>query len=71
MKATAMLVLTLLLLSTIPAAVYGFACVAGLILLGKDMTPLGALGPTIASVIVGAAFGWASEAVGGKLAKPS
>jgi hypothetical protein len=59
------------LLATIPAAVYGFACVAGLILLGKDMTPLGALGPTIASVIVGAAFGWASEAIGGKLAKPA
>ncbi len=59
------------LLATIPAAVYGFACVAGLILLGKDMTPVGALGPTIASIIVGAAFGWASEAIGGKLAKPA
>lgn len=59
------------LLATIPASVYGFACVAGLILLGKDMTPLSALGPTIASVIVGAAFGWASEAIGGKLAKPA
>ena len=34
------------LLATIPASVYGFASVAGLIL------------PTIASIIIGAAFGW-------------
>jgi len=58
-------------LSTIPACVYGFAAVAGLILLGKDMTPMGALFPTIGSIILGAAFGWASEAIAGKLVKPA
>lgn len=57
-------------LSAIPAGVYGFAAVAGLILLGKDMTPFGALLPTIGSIVVGAAFGFASEAVAGKLAAP-
>lgn len=58
------------LLAAIPASVYGFASVAGLILLGKDMTPFGALLPTIGSIVVGAAFGFASEAVAGKLAAP-
>lgn len=57
------------LLSTIPSSVYGFATVAGLILLGKDMSPTAAIAPTIASIIVGAAFGWLSEFVGGKLTK--
>jgi Protein of unknown function (DUF1097) len=57
------------LLSTIPASVYGFACVAGLILLGKDMPPLNAIAPTIGSILLGAAFGWLSETVGNKLAK--
>ena len=57
------------LLSTIPASVYGFASVAGLILLGKDMTPMGAIVPTIGSIILGALFGWLSEMIGGKLAK--
>ncbi len=57
------------ILSTIPACVYGFACVAGLILLGKDMTPMNAIVPTIGSIILGAGFGWLSEAIGGKLAK--
>lgn len=56
-------------LSTIPASVYGFACVAGLILLGKDMTPAKALLPTILSIVIGAAFGYVSEALGGMLAK--
>ncbi|MDH5539147.1 MAG: DUF1097 family protein, partial [Rhizobacter sp.] len=56
-------------LSTIPAAVYGFASVAGLILLGKDMTPAGAIVPTILSILVGTAFGWVSEFVAGKLTK--
>lgn len=56
-------------LSTIPAGVYGFACVAGLILLGKDMSPMGAIVPTIGSIVLGAAFGWLSETIGGKLAK--
>ena len=57
------------LLATIPACVYGFAAVAGLILLGKDMTPTAAIVPTIASVIVGALFGWVSEMLAGKLTK--
>jgi len=57
------------LLSTIPSCVYGFASVAGLILLGKDMTPMGAIVPTIGSIVLGAAFGWVSEAVAGKLVK--
>jgi hypothetical protein len=57
------------ILSTIPSCVYGFATVAGLILLGKDMTPTAAIVPTILSIIVGAGFGWVSEFIGGKLAK--
>jgi Protein of unknown function (DUF1097) len=58
-------------LSTIPSCVYGFASVAGLILLGKDMTPLSAIVPTIGSIVLGAGFGWLSETIGGKLAKPA
>lgn len=54
-------------LSVIPASVYGFASIAGLILLGKDMTPTAALVPTLISIVVGAAFGWVSEALAGKL----
>lgn len=57
------------LLSTIPASVYGFASVAGLILLGKDMSPMNAIVPTIVSIVIGAAFGWVSETIAGKLAK--
>lgn len=57
------------LLSTIPASVYGFASVAGLILLGKDMSPMNAIVPTIVSIVIGAGFGWVSETVAGKLAK--
>lgn len=57
------------ILSTIPACVYGFASVAGLILLGKDMTPMGAIVPTIVSIALGAAFGWLSEMIAGKLTK--
>ena len=56
-------------LGTIPASVYGFACVAGLILLGKDMTPTAAIVPTIASILIGTAFAWLSEMVAGKLTK--
>lgn len=59
------------LLATIPASVYGFACIAGLILLGTDMTAVGALLPTIVSIVIGAAFGYVSEAIGGVLAKKS
>ena len=54
------------ILSTIPSCVYGFGSVAGLILLGKDMTPLNAIVPTIGSIILGTAFGWLSETIGGK-----
>ena len=57
------------ILSTIPSSVYGFASVAGLILLGKDMSPTAAILPTILSIIVGAAFGWLSEFVAGKMTK--
>jgi hypothetical protein len=56
------------LLATIPASVYGFACIAGLILL-KGMGPFAALLPTLVSVVVGALFGWVSEYVGGLLTK--
>lgn len=58
------------LLATIPACVYGFASVAGLILL-KGVAPVDAIVPTILSVVIGAAFGYASEALGGMLAKKS
>jgi hypothetical protein len=57
------------LLATIPASVYGFASIAGLFLLGQGMTPTSALLPTILSVIVGAAFGYVSEALAGALTK--
>jgi hypothetical protein len=57
------------LLGTIPASVYGFAAVAGLFLLGGGMTPSSALLPTILSIIVGAVFGYVSEAVAGALRK--
>ena len=56
------------LLSTIPASVYGFASVAGLILL-KPMSPSEAIVPTILSIIIGALFAWVSEVVAGKLPK--
>lgn len=57
------------LLSAIPASVYGFAAIAGLILLDKGMTATSALLPTILSIIVGAVFGFVSEAVTGALTK--
>ncbi len=56
------------LLATIPASVYGFASVAGLILL-KGLSPTAAIVPTIASIVIGALFGWISEMVAGKLTK--
>jgi hypothetical protein len=55
-------------LSTIPAGVYGFGSVAGLILL-KGLSPTDAIGPTIGSVVLGAAFGFVSERIGGVLTK--
>jgi hypothetical protein len=57
------------LLATIPASVYGFASIAGLFLLGSGMTPQSALLPTILSIVVGAAFGYVSEALAGALTK--
>jgi len=55
-------------LSTIPASVYGFGSVAGLILL-KGLTPLQAAVPTNGSIVLGAAFAYASEALAGMLTK--
>lgn len=57
-------------LSTIPASVYGFAAVAGLILL-KGVAPLDALVPTVLSIAVGASFGFASAKLAGMLTKPA
>lgn len=56
------------LLSAIPASVYGFASIAGLILL-KGLSPTAAIVPTVLSIVIGALFGWASEQVAGKLTK--
>jgi hypothetical protein len=56
------------LLATIPASVYGFASIAGLILVGK-VAPMDALLPTIVSIAIGAGFGYASEALAGMMAK--
>ena len=56
------------LLSAIPASVYGFASIAGLILL-KGLSPAAAIVPTVLSIVIGALFGWASEQVAGKLTK--
>ncbi len=55
-------------LGAIPASVYGFASIAGLILL-KGLTPVEALLPTIGSIVIGAAFGFVSEQLSAALAK--
>jgi Protein of unknown function (DUF1097) len=57
------------LLATIPASVYGFASIAGLILLGSGVTPAAALLPTVLSILLGAAFGYVSEVVADALTK--
>ena len=57
------------ILATIPASVYGFASIAGLVLLSTGMTPQAALVPTILSVIIGAAFGYVSDVVANALTK--
>jgi hypothetical protein len=63
---------TLPSLAVIPASVYGFACIAGLILLGTGMTPGTAAVPTILSIIIGALFGYVSEVVTNAIAaKPA
>jgi hypothetical protein len=56
------------LLATIPASVYGFAAIAGLILVGK-VPATQAILPTAISVVIGALFGIVSEYVAGALAK--
>src|SRR5688572_8105722 len=56
-------------LAVIPASVYGFASIAGLFLLDANMTPTRALVPTILSIVIGAAFGYVSEALAGALTK--
>ena len=57
------------LLETIPASVYGFAAIAGLILLGSGVTPTAALLPTVLSILIGAAFGYVSETLADALTK--
>jgi hypothetical protein len=57
------------LLGTVPASVYGFASIAGLILLGTGVAPEEAILPTILSIILGAAFGYVSEVIFEALAK--
>ena len=58
------------LLATIPASVYGFASIAGLILL-KGVAPAEAILPTILSIITGTVFGFISAKLGAALtAKP-
>ena len=56
------------LLATIPASVYGFAAIAGPILLA-NLAPEKAIVPTVLSVIIGAAFGFVSEKLAGVLTK--
>ncbi|OJW71071.1 MAG: hypothetical protein BGO57_10800 [Sphingomonadales bacterium 63-6] len=56
------------LLSTIPASVYGFASIAGPIILRGD-APQAALMPVVAAVIIGAVFGYVSEVVANALTK--
>jgi hypothetical protein len=55
-------------LATIPASVYGFASIAGPILLA-GMAPAEAILPTIASIIIGAVFGIVSEKLADVLTK--
>lgn len=60
------------LLAAIPASVYGFASIAGLVLLSNGMTATAALVPTILSVVIGGIFGYVSEALANALApKPA
>lgn len=56
------------LLEVIPASVYGFASIAGPILLA-GRAPQDAFLPTVATVVVGAAFGYASEQLANVLTK--
>lgn len=56
------------LLQTIPASVYGFASIAGPILLA-NMAPEKAILPTVVSIVIGAAFGYVSEMLANALTK--
>lgn len=56
------------LLSAIPASVYGFAAIAGLILVGKTPAAQAFL-PTAISIVIGAVFGIVSEYLAGALSK--
>ena len=58
------------LLATVPASVYGFASIAGPILLA-GMAPEEAILPTIGAVVIGAAFGFVSEWLSKALTKKS
>jgi hypothetical protein len=55
-------------LAAIPASVYGFAAIAGLILLGP-VPPAQAILPTAISIVIGAVFGIVSEYLAGALSK--
>ncbi|AKH43901.1 hypothetical protein FHS61_002692 [Altererythrobacter atlanticus] len=55
-------------LSTIPASVYGFASIAGPILLA-DKAPQAAFVPVVLAVVIGAAFGFVSEMLANALTK--
>jgi hypothetical protein len=56
------------ILGTIPASVYGFAAVAGPIILRGD-APQDAVIPVILSIIIGAVFGYVSEILANALTK--
>lgn len=57
-------------LAVIPASVYGFAAVAGLVLLGGMWdNSQDAIVPTVVSVLIGAIFGYVSEAVTNAITK--
>ncbi len=55
-------------LGTIPASVYGFASIAGLILL-KNVPAQDAFVPTVISIVIGGIFGYVSEQVTAALTK--
>lgn len=56
------------LLETIPAGVYGFASIFGLLAV-TGLDAQAALLPTVLSVVIGAAFGFVSEKLAGALTK--
>lgn len=56
-------------LETIPAGFFGFACIFGMLGLKGADTPVGAIGPTVISMLIGAAFGYVSEIVTDLLTK--